>query len=386
MKKINLISIILFHSLLFSQDFGTSQSCHVNNQNYWIDLKKANIEATFKLNIEGNCSATLINRNVPASELGNYFITARHCVKDVDFSKDHYLYFNYQSPTANSDETFLSNRGIISYPQNIDNTILEQIQSYSLNENNYEYAHISKLRLVDSEFWGDFALCEILTPLPPHFNVSYAGWNSSLNFSGGIDIMGLCGTPVDYYGVHHPSGDIKKLSTTNHFIKGETPIATGCYVVTTVIDVLFGWIWGNSVSTSLVCNFVDNPWLIVPHWCSGGIENGSSGSGFFNMSGKLTGILSGGIFECSSFAAITTYGKFRNNYFRTTVKNTLNPSNELLVDLVGLPARKITCYHDLTLPGVPGVSNQYFPANHYQADNIITLQALNDITIEKNIV
>jgi hypothetical protein len=263
---------------------------------------------------------------------------------------------------------------------------LERIQSFNLNENKYEYAHISKLRLVDSETWGDFALCEILTPLPPHFNVSYAGWNSSLNFSGGIDIMSPCGTPLDYYGIHHPRGDIKKLSTTNDFIKGETPIASGCYVITTVVDVLFGWIWGNSVSTQVICNYVDNPWLTVANWCEGGIENGSSGSGFFDRSGNIIGVLSGGIFECSGFAGITTYGKFRNNYFRSAVKNTLNPSNELLVDLFGLPSRKITCYNSLTLPGVEGVSKHYFPASHYQSDNTIVLQALHELTIADSIL
>jgi hypothetical protein len=117
MRNLVLISSLFVNYVCYAQSFGNSQSCHINinNQNYWIDLKKANIEATFKLRVGGNCTATLVNRNVPASELGNYFVTAKHCISDIDFTKNHYLYFNYQSPTSNSDETILSNKGIITY-------------------------------------------------------------------------------------------------------------------------------------------------------------------------------------------------------------------------------------------------------------------------------
>jgi len=41
--------------------------------------------------------------------------------------------------------------------------------------------------------------------------------------------------------------------------------------------------------------------------------------------------------------------------------------------------RKITQYENLILPGANGVSGEYFPANHYQAENQIILRATDSI-------
>jgi len=48
---------------------------------------------------------------------------------------------------------------------------------------NYGYAQSfgtsgsGHINVHDPIFWGDFAMFEILTPVPPHFNIAYAGWN-----------------------------------------------------------------------------------------------------------------------------------------------------------------------------------------------------------------
>lgn len=373
MKKHLVISLIFCINItsLYSQRWGLAEDCHVNanDPNYNnIPLRSNSISATVKLYIKGTStnswsSGTLINRNTSDSDVGFYILTAKHCIDEIDLNKEHYIYFNYQSPDGDNESTPVSNRGIVDG------------QSTSLSDNAHEYFHKSKLRVVSSFTWGDMALLEILTPIPVHFNISYAGWNPS-RFGTVISTDHL---PTDFYGIHHPRGDIKKISGTNSILWLETPIATGCYTITTVIDVLFGWIWGNKVSTSVICNYVDNPWVTVADWQYGISEHGSSGSGFFDSSNELIGVLSGSLSTCD-FKSTTTYGKLHANYSNSSIKNTLNPSHNVWVDLYGMSERKITRYTDLVLPGETGVSGHYFPANHYQSDNNLSLVADNTIS------
>jgi hypothetical protein len=363
-----LIICVLFSNSIFSQFWGDAASCqkNVNDPAFQNGNRNMVIRSVFKLFIEGGCTGTLINRNTTDSQLGYYFLTAHHCVEGVNFDNEHVLYFNYQSPDANSSSTPISNRGIAD----------EQSQN-DPNNPAYEYRHHTKLRLVDGYVWGDFALCEILTPLPPHFNVYFAGWNPSLFVNGvSIGTPPSCGTnPNLFVGIHHPEEDIKKISGTQKIIETYTSLSTGCYTVTTIIDVLFGWIWGHSVSTQVICNYIDAPWYTIPYWCYGSVQEGSSGSPLFNSGNKIVGQLSGGFSSCSSSPAGEFYGRFKNNYFRQSVKNTLNPSNELAVDLAGMDGRQISCYPNLTLPGGNSEMQDYFPASHYQDENTITLQA-----------
>lgn len=373
MKKYFILSLILFSNLsnLYTQRWGLAEDCHINanDPNYEnIPIRSGAISSTVKLFIMGTSSnswssGTLINRNTSDSDVGYYILTARHCVDEIDLNAEHFIYFNYQSPDADNNSTFPSNTGQIDG------------QSTSLTDIGHEYFHTSRLRLVSWFAWGDIALLEVLTPIPAHFNVTYAGWNPS-RFGTVISTDHL---PTNFYGVHHPRGDIKKISGTNSILWLETPIATGCYTITTVIDVLFGWIWGNKVSTSVICNYVDNPWMTVADWQYGISENGSSGSGFFDSYNSLIGVLSGSLSTCD-FKSTTTYGKLHANYSNQKIKNTLNPSNNVWVDLYGMGERKITRYSDLVLPGETGVSGHYFPANHYQSENRISLVADNTIS------
>ncbi|HRH03422.1 MAG TPA: T9SS type A sorting domain-containing protein [Bacteroidia bacterium] len=374
MKKVRrfmLFQLILVKSLL-AQEFGDAGACqkNVNDPQYQVAPNSNMINSVFKLSIDGLCTGTLINRNTNDGDVGFYFITAHHCVKDVDFSNDFTLYFNYQSPDANSSSTHSTNQG------------LANSQSSNILPNGYEYKHISKLNLIEDYSWGDFALCEIVTPLPPHFNYNYAGWNSSLLLNGvSIGNTPNCGTlPNLYTTVHHPEGDIKKISGTQRILKNYSSLSTGCYTITTIIDILFGWIWNQSFSTQVICNYVDIPWYTVPQWCYGSTQSGSSGAVMFNSNDKIVGVLSGGLSGCS-FSMMDFYGPFKSSYFRQGVRNKLNPNNDLTIDLLGLGGRKISCYQNLQLPGVSGVSGEYFPASHYQSENKVILQAEEGIDV-----
>jgi V8-like Glu-specific endopeptidase len=380
MKKLIIVIIALFSLITIhaqTNRFGSAATNNVNVKDtyYQNEERKDIIDATFRIEFTRTdgisyCTGTLINRNTTDNNIGYYFISARHCLYTnngtgdyvFDENADHYLVLNYQSPTSNNESTPMSNRGIDNYP------------STSLTDNGLEYIHKTKLRLVDKFFWGDFALFEILTPIPPHFNVSYAGWEPRrLGSITNIPIGDLY--PTALVGIQHPRGDIKKISGSTNMFWLEDPVSSGCYIVTTVIDFLFGWIWGNSASTQVVCNYVDNPWLSVI-WTYGLTEPGSSGSGLFGPDNKLIGVLSGGL---------EFYGKFHANYYNASIKNVLNPSNNIWIDHSGLSGRRISLYDNLELPGGNYPEAYYFPANHYQSENKIVLRARNNIITNKPI-
>lgn len=389
MKTI-LILIAMSTSVLgFAQDangdFQTSKYCHVNVNNptthFGSSYRQPVINATIKWSkVEGgglaDASVTLINRNTADGDVGYYLIAAGHSTDGVDFNANHFLYFNYQSPDEHTTSTFQTNWGWVNSQSNSD--------ANPVVATGYEYLHETQVRLVTTfpHPHGDFALLEILTPIPPHFNFTYAGWNPS-RFYNGVQIGS--GNPVydRYAGIHHPRGDIKKISTANNINWLENPIATGCYTITTIIDALFGWIWGNSVSTSVICNYVDNPYISLTWnpFGNGITESGSSGSGLFNTQNRHIGQLS---FTISGpwcdFPVTDQYGKLHAMYPKQSVKNALNPSNTLAVDWFGIGSRKINCYDNLELPGAPGVSGQYFPANHYGDDNLVVLSSQTNIT------
>lgn len=384
-KKGFLCLTVFFNGLLANgQSWDASLNCHVNAQDnafrFASDYRKHLREATVKIEfVNGYCTGTLLNQEVAQNQLRYYLLTARHCTIDVDFNEIHTLYFNYQSPDGITGHTEFHNRGEAS-GQTYDTVRPDGSVNKFLNPTGHEYAHKTQLRLVGHYQWGDFSLIEILTPPPPHFNISFAGWNPSL-FHNGIEV----GTPTytfgPYISFHHPKGDIKKLSSGSNIIFNTSPIATGCYTITTVIDFLFGWIWGHRFSTQVICNYVDNPFMHL-RWADGITEPGSSGSHIANRNNKVIGQLKGSMFEKNcDFYLENIYGKFRSNYFNYAIMESLNPSHNTGPNNFGLEGRKITCYDNLELPGAPGVSGHYFPAKHYQPQNTIFLQANNNIDI-----
>lgn len=102
---------------------------------------------------------------------------------------------------------------------------------------------------------SDFDLCQINAAVPAGYNAYFSGWDR--NNTGA----------VNQYCVHHPDGDIKKIS-----------FATGT-AVTATFNGATCWQTGT--------------------WTDGVTEPGSSGSPLFNMSGLIVGQLYGGPSNCS---------------------------------------------------------------------------------------
>ena len=113
----------------------------------------------------------------------------------------------------------------------------------------------------------DFLLCELNATPNPSWNVTYAGWDKS----GEIPKSGA--------GIHHPYGDIKKIS----------------------LD------YKPLVAESFVIGEPLNHWLT--NWNVGITESGSSGSPLFDQNHRVVGQLHGGDSDCISKFMTDFYGK-----------------------------------------------------------------------------
>ncbi|WP_420428709.1 hypothetical protein [Algiphilus sp.] len=114
---------------------------------------------------------------------------------------------------------------------------------------------------------SDTSLIRLDRAPPAGFNARYAGWDASGNGAGRGS------------GVHHPAGDLKKISLFDEPTQKET---------VTITD---GALIGSRNQT------VD-AWRVT--WADGVTEPGSSGSGLWTPQQQLIGVLSGGSSACGS--------------------------------------------------------------------------------------
>ena len=117
---------------------------------------------------------------------------------------------------------------------------------------------------------SDFALIELSANIPTAFNVYFSGWDNTdaTNVTSAV-------------GIHHPSGDVKKICFENNSPFHTT--AAGAQV-----------------------------WYIN-QWEQGVTEGGSSGSPLFNQNGHIIGQLYGGAAACSGSTnngLFDYYGRF----------------------------------------------------------------------------
>ncbi|MBE4951372.1 T9SS type A sorting domain-containing protein [Chryseobacterium culicis] len=307
-EKPVLITEKIIHSFtdFYGGEYGTAGNCHKNVACVFnvAENKSRNIKSvglmlypiyqwgTNTHKYSATCSGNLMNNTAQNGE--PYFLTAAHCLgyeaanNNINWSTELITLFNYEALSCNSNgadaPASLSNTSVFGC------TLLTQSPATSL----------------------DYALIKLnITPsLLAQYKVCYAGWDNNPN--------AYSINPTNSYGVHHPKGDVKKIS-----------MVQDVYPVTGNNPILFG---GYSVPFSLNTQgtFLQNSWR------NGIVEKGSSGSPLFNSFDRLIGSLSTGpdpaVFNCDNpnlYSATgptyyTYYSRFSNNYY--SMSPWLNPN------------------------------------------------------------
>lgn len=240
------------------------ESCQVDvacsETNGWEEQRDAVLHYSFA---QGQslyvCSASLINNT--AEDCTPYVLTANHCGEPTSSSNisNHTWYFNYQRPTCSPGNT-------AAYNGARSQTMSGGIFKASSELGNYQTT------VAGNVSGSDFSLIELNTTIPQSYNPYFAGWNrSTSSANSGV-------------GIHHPSGDEKKISTFSS--------PTFQYTFNT------SWAnahWGLQWATTTNGN--------------GASEQGSSGSPLFDQNGRIVGPLSGGTGNCADVNTFSLYGR-----------------------------------------------------------------------------
>lgn len=226
----------IFHQL---KGLGDSGSCNNNVICPEGDDWRDQIASVAMITVGGSglCTGQLLN---DCNNSGTpYFLTANHCV--AGGVGGWVFRFKWESPTCTP-----TTNGPTSYT-------------------------VSGCSLLVNSANSDVALLLLNSTPPDSYNIYYSGWDAS----GDIPATETC--------IHHPSGDIKKISFNN--------------------DPADATVWGTPAAQT---------WHI-PAWDDGTTEPGSSGSGLWDQDHHLIGQLYGGQADCSNNVN-DYFGRFSVSY------------------------------------------------------------------------
>lgn len=294
------------------------------------DQKKDLLKKAVALLNLGNghlCSAALINNAL--NDKTPYLLTANHCLEDSNPALWS-VRFNWVSPTP---------------------VCGRSESSGDLNTN----FTISGATLKANSDLSDFALVQLIDPIPESWDVAFAGWDNSDT------------DPLFEVGIHHPNGDIMKICRDD---SGAQKVdANGTQV----------WLIGGGEHGT------GNGWEI------GTTESGSSGSPLFNEHGKIIGQLYAGESGCIGMEnnqQYDIYGRFgiswsSGNTPESRLMDWLDPANtgvtnvETLQNLLNVPDFQLT--GDLKVYPNPAnnfitVMNNRYPHLSYVFSNVMGQQ------------
>lgn len=275
----------------YQKSLGDSGSCNQDvdcditpsPDPYNLNTVKENVKNSAAMLVTGGsgfCSGTLVNNT--NNDGTPYFMTANHC----GGGEGSWAFrFNWRSPNPSCSTTASSPNG--TYNQTVSGSTLRASSSRS---------DMELVEITDASFFEN------------NTDLVWAGWNRSTS-----DV------PVISFGIHHPSGDIQKVSRND-----EGSIRT----VTSF----------NGDSSAQMWRIND--------WELGVTEGGSSGSGLFNETGHLIGMLSGGNAACFGTVdngGFDIYGRFGvawdyGNTSSSRLRDWLDPSNSSVEILDQYPA------------------------------------------------
>ncbi len=272
---------------LSNKGFGDSDNCQVNincspEGDNWQNEKRGAVRILLTAGaFTGWCSGSLIN-NVN-QDCTPYLLSADHCGEGATTSQFNQwiFYFNYEAVACNNPGS-----------QPGSNTLTGSTKVAAGGNG--------------GSTGSDFLLLELNNSIPSSFNAYFNGWDKrNLTSSSGVSI-------------HHPSGDIKKISTYTSNLTSSS--------------------WGGTPNTH---------WRV--YWSSttnghGVTEGGSSGSPIFNAEHRIIGDLTGGSSYCTSPNSPDLYGKFSYSWqsngtnANKRLKNWLDPNDQGLLTLNGKEA------------------------------------------------
>lgn len=282
--------------------FGGSGSC-MNNVNCPVGANYQDIKRSVVCLVSGGsefCTGALVNNT--ANDGKPYVLTANHCVSG---SVTNWVFrFNWEAPACANPGT------------------------------NPTSVSVSGASLVANRAGSDFALLLIgngtSSAIPANYNVFFSGWDRN-NVAAPSAVA-----------IHHPSGDIKKISFTQTPNSSATWNGADCWKTGT--------------------------------WTDGVTEPGSSGSPLYNPDKRIVGQLYGGPSACqwenNSANGFDYYGKFSTSWDvgttpATRLKEWLDPGNTGATTLDG---------YDPNVPAVAldaGINSIITPSGTYCNGNNI---------------
>jgi len=219
-----------------TNSFGKSLECNINvacdEGNGWgCQINSVCRIITVDENGTGSCTGTLVNND--CCDLSAFILTANHCVNE-NFIDDYLFQFNWQTPECENG---------VNAPTKWVTYMGAELRANWVNT--------------------DFSLLELFQDITPIDGISFAGWDRRDNIPDEVTI------------IHHPRGDVKKISFTDNPLLENEEI-TGTTVTLSPehsIRVVFNEINSNSF---------------------GIIERGSSGGPWYDDDRRITGYTSVG--------------------------------------------------------------------------------------------
>lgn len=267
--------------------FGNSGACNINVNcpiaDEW-QIEKRSVA----LIVSGGfaqCSGALVNNT--QQDGTPYFLTANHCLGQPN---NWVFYFNHESATCSGSNG----------PTN------QSISGSTLRANRAA---------------SDFALLELSNIPPASFNAQYAGWDNS-------DAQ----TVSSAVGIHHPSGDVKKICFEDDAPFHQNVFGAACWYIN--------------------------------QWEDGVTEGGSSGSPLFDQNHRVIGQLFGGGAACSgqvNNGQPDWYGRFGvswdGNNSSQRLRDWLDPNNTGITVLDGYPDGFVAAEYDAAAGQLTGVAS-----------------------------
>ncbi|MGI6592883.1 MAG: T9SS type A sorting domain-containing protein [Bacteroidales bacterium] len=257
-----------------------SGSCNVNvacsEGANWVNQKNGVVKIRLRAgSYYYLCSGSLVNNT--KNDCTPYILTADHCGYESSTNDLNYwiFYFNYEAGTCNGTTP-------IYYNHTVTGCTLVAHDNYGSTNSG-----------------SDFFLVKLKNNVPQNYNPYYNGWS---RYTTPISTSGV--------GIHHPGGDIKKISTyQNTLYSGYSTHWRVSWVATAN---------GHGIT-----------------------EGGSSGSPLFNSSGKIIGTLTSGTTSCDNLNGSDYYGKFSYHWASNGSTNDkklqpwLDPLNQNPMELNG---------------------------------------------------